>query len=253
MGFANSIIGGAAALIRAAIKSPNYVAGVSGWSINKDGTAEFQNITAHGNSILVGDLAGDFAALSSDGAGISPFGKPQVLAGNGGATQTLACLVALNGSFELNVSHVGHPDNFLVLQADQNLAYITQPLSMDPGGWSDVAYPSGWSTVAGFNKLQYRRDGTGRIWFRGCVQIAASNAAGNKFTMPSSGADYRPQVKTMIAVPMGPVGANNPNVQQRFDIDATTGVVNMVVAAPAANQFTTWDGISYHGKSDEAL
>ena len=48
MGFANSIIGGAAALIRAAIKSPNYVPGAAGWTVNKDGSAEFSNLTIRG-------------------------------------------------------------------------------------------------------------------------------------------------------------------------------------------------------------
>lgn len=43
-GFANSLLGGASKLIRAAIRSPNYVPGVSGWSINKDGSAEFRDI-----------------------------------------------------------------------------------------------------------------------------------------------------------------------------------------------------------------
>jgi hypothetical protein len=48
MGFANSVIGGAAALIRAAIRSPNFVTAVSGWSINKDGSAEFNGLTIRG-------------------------------------------------------------------------------------------------------------------------------------------------------------------------------------------------------------
>jgi hypothetical protein len=48
MGFANSVIGGAAALIRAAIKSPNFVSGSAGWQIAKDGTAEFNSLTARG-------------------------------------------------------------------------------------------------------------------------------------------------------------------------------------------------------------
>lgn len=48
MGFANSIIGGAAALIRAAIRSPNYVTGTAGWTINKDGSAEFNNLVVRG-------------------------------------------------------------------------------------------------------------------------------------------------------------------------------------------------------------
>lgn len=35
-------------LIRDAIRSPNYVAGSAGWSINKDGTAEFASMTMRG-------------------------------------------------------------------------------------------------------------------------------------------------------------------------------------------------------------
>lgn len=48
MGFANTIVGGAAALIRAAIKSPNFVTGTAGWQVSKDGTAEFNNLTVRG-------------------------------------------------------------------------------------------------------------------------------------------------------------------------------------------------------------
>jgi hypothetical protein len=35
-------------LIRIAIQSPNYVLGLTGWSINKDGSAEFNNLTIRG-------------------------------------------------------------------------------------------------------------------------------------------------------------------------------------------------------------
>jgi hypothetical protein len=47
-GFNNSILAGMGTLIRAMIQSPNYVAGVSGWTINKDGSAEFNNLTIRG-------------------------------------------------------------------------------------------------------------------------------------------------------------------------------------------------------------
>lgn len=47
-GFENNIINALNALIRAAIHSPNFVTGVSGWSINKDGSAEFNNLTIRG-------------------------------------------------------------------------------------------------------------------------------------------------------------------------------------------------------------
>ena len=35
-------------LVRTAIKSPNYVAGTSGWSINQAGDAEFNDVTVRG-------------------------------------------------------------------------------------------------------------------------------------------------------------------------------------------------------------
>jgi len=43
-GFSNPIIGGGGALVYPAIQSPNFVHGVSGWQIAKDGSAEFQDV-----------------------------------------------------------------------------------------------------------------------------------------------------------------------------------------------------------------
>lgn len=47
MPFTNPIIAGTT-LIREAIQSPDYVAGVSGWSINRDGSVEFNNAVVRG-------------------------------------------------------------------------------------------------------------------------------------------------------------------------------------------------------------
>lgn len=49
MPFTNPILGGAGTLIREAIQSPDYVAGVSGWSINRDGSAEFSDVILRGS------------------------------------------------------------------------------------------------------------------------------------------------------------------------------------------------------------
>lgn len=51
MTFSNPIVGGTT-LIRPAIQSPNYSAGVAGWSINKDGTAEFNNVVIRGTNVI---------------------------------------------------------------------------------------------------------------------------------------------------------------------------------------------------------
>jgi hypothetical protein len=47
-GFANALANAAGQLIRTALRSVNYVPGVSGWTINKDGTAEFNSVTIRG-------------------------------------------------------------------------------------------------------------------------------------------------------------------------------------------------------------
>lgn len=68
-GFSNSIIGGAQKLIRKAIQSPKYVPGSAGWSINKDGTAEFSAATFRGSIIVQSDAQGIFVYAGTPAAG----------------------------------------------------------------------------------------------------------------------------------------------------------------------------------------
>jgi uncharacterized membrane protein YeaQ/YmgE (transglycosylase-associated protein family) len=48
MGFVNPILGSGGALVRPAIKSPNYVPGSSGWMVGRDGSSEFSSGTFRG-------------------------------------------------------------------------------------------------------------------------------------------------------------------------------------------------------------
>lgn len=47
-GFSNPVLGGQGALVRKRAKSPDYQTGVAGWSINQDGSAEFNNLNIRG-------------------------------------------------------------------------------------------------------------------------------------------------------------------------------------------------------------
>lgn len=47
-GFNNPVLGGGGALVRDSAHSPDYAAGVDGWSIDKDGSAEFNDVTVRG-------------------------------------------------------------------------------------------------------------------------------------------------------------------------------------------------------------
>jgi len=52
--FSNPIVGSAGRLVREQIVSPDYVAGVSGWRIGRDGSAEFNSATIRG-VLVTGD------------------------------------------------------------------------------------------------------------------------------------------------------------------------------------------------------
>lgn len=99
MPFRNAILAGIV-LIREAIQSPNYTPGVSGWTINQDGTAEFSDLTIRssdgsGNTIelnngcvqLYNSLAVLVAELcaSIPGLRVGAAGEPQVIIYSDGA------------------------------------------------------------------------------------------------------------------------------------------------------------------------
>jgi hypothetical protein len=64
-GFSNPIIGGGGALVYPSIHSPNYAAGLAGWTINKDGSAEFNNATVRGTITAATIIAALIESASS--------------------------------------------------------------------------------------------------------------------------------------------------------------------------------------------
>lgn len=57
MAFNNPVVGGQGGeLIRESIKSPDFQAGVQGWIIRRDGSAEFNDITIRGGAIVGGSI-----------------------------------------------------------------------------------------------------------------------------------------------------------------------------------------------------
>lgn len=67
MAFSNPVTGGQGALIRPAIKSPNFVAGSAGWSIDRDGGAEFNDIVIRGATSIGGTSTGTTVETQSTG------------------------------------------------------------------------------------------------------------------------------------------------------------------------------------------
>jgi hypothetical protein len=71
MGFNNPIIGGGGALVYPSIHSPDYVPNVSGWAINKDGSAEFNDVIILGGGIQVEDGSGNTLAIIDSNGNIT--------------------------------------------------------------------------------------------------------------------------------------------------------------------------------------
>lgn len=79
--FRDALVAGTT-LIRDAIRSRNYKPGVSGWSINKDGTSELSNVTVRG--IIIGNIQatspGEFDAVITASQTGDAFSQLQILA-----------------------------------------------------------------------------------------------------------------------------------------------------------------------------
>jgi hypothetical protein len=67
-GFSNSVVGGAQKLIRQAIQSPNFLTGIAGWIVRKDGSAEFNNLTIRGSFFGVNFILNSSGAFFYSGA-----------------------------------------------------------------------------------------------------------------------------------------------------------------------------------------
>lgn len=70
MTFTNSILAGET-LVRHAIKSENFEDGSAGWRIQRDGNAQFNEVTARGETI-VEDSGGNYVKLYIDGVSSEP-------------------------------------------------------------------------------------------------------------------------------------------------------------------------------------
>lgn len=129
MTFRNSVVGGTT-LVRPAIQSPNFVTGTSGWSIDRDGSAEFNNVTIRGGTVVSGTslyyngtpAAGNLFGSLSSSSGTDSFGNAypagfQVRNTAGGGT-----FVTLTPTGTLQVGNSNEWDNPATLSAQPSLA-----------------------------------------------------------------------------------------------------------------------------------
>jgi hypothetical protein len=176
-------------LVRSAIQSPNYVTTISGWTINQDGSAEFNNIL----------VRGDFMTSSPTGAYVkiysTPFGGSEIdLQPPDFTDPTLHALPAtiqaksFNGTDAGSYLHFEAPhfidrDNiYLDLYSGDRLSVIplldvrsptTNAVTFHLNG---IPMGNGWVAGAGITASNTAVQGTET------VQLTAKDSSGNSFT-----------------------------------------------------------------------
>lgn len=117
-------------LIRAAIRSPNYVVGTSGWTVNLDGSAEFNNVTIRGNVVFPDENSILFytsnpPALDTLLFAISPLAGSDIYGNTWGPGFSI-----FDGTFGTLVSNWGNASGFTL--ADPQNQFLAMSLTKVP-------------------------------------------------------------------------------------------------------------------------
>ena len=114
---------GSTVLRRPAIQSPNYQAGAAGWTINQDGSAEFNNLTIRGT------FAGTDFVINSSGAF---FYSPSEAAGN-----LIASIAAAAGADQFGNQYLAGVSSYGASFASQlGGGFVVLYSGSQLGGWA---------------------------------------------------------------------------------------------------------------------
>jgi hypothetical protein len=192
------IVGGTVLIIER-VQSQNYVAGVSGWAIEADGDAEFNNLVARGE-LLVGSNPGRHVRIYVDTT--LPFNHiPTIELSTGSVSEAIPATITTTGvldnPLQMFVSGPKHATgnqpsitftsnaggtSEMVFLAD--VLQVFAPITFDTG-WAgftaSLIWAGTWTDVAGA-RAGYFKDATGRVQLRG---IATGGGAALIGTLPA--------------------------------------------------------------------
>lgn len=223
MVFTNSILAGET-LVRDSIRSEGYVAGSNGWSINRNGTAEFNDVTSRGE-VIVGDEATKYISITNDPQPIIKLGTPsnveetspasidELATGfssflflssperNSSGDDATISLIATDDP-KTQISQVadeifntagtvfigaGGSGDELVVSVDGNSDYV---IRQNGEIWNDLTLQNSWVEDSSAVNPEYMKDANGHVHVRGAVKNGSTTVIG---TLP---AGYRPQGQT---------------------------------------------------------
>lgn len=247
MPFDNPVVAGTT-LVIPAIKSDDYVAGVSGWAIFKDGTAEFNNVTVRGE-VVVSAAANPFTYVRIYDNGsldlpiielASPIGRTFKIVA---IHQTAMAIFADNLNTNVVEYFVQDRGIALVTQVASNAgvlidaadgvakygSYSTEG-TFNPEVWHTAIPVSGWTGT-----VEYKRLPDGMIVMRGEL-TGGTNTVGTGLIV-APGVGYRPTRIQRFESATGSINAGG-----RIQID-TAGAT--VIARVSADNSFWFDMVHY--------
>lgn len=202
MSFTDQIVAGIGVLIREFIQSPNYVAGVSGWSVMKDGSAEFNDLTIRGTVIITsGDAiliydgppaVGNLLAALSGADGVDSFGNSYLkgLTFRDATTAITPSRITFGTDANFSAEILEDSGGDLVIRGRSASAGPPAQLVLtEQSGATDGAV-----ITAGTTSLQFGSGSRGRYYYEEIANAATNLATGTTTTLKGnvvkSASDY---------------------------------------------------------------
>lgn len=217
-GFKNYLTTKLGQLVIAAIQSPNFAAGLAGWIVRKDGSAEFNNLTIrgvfNGTDFIINSsgaffyngtpASGNLIASITTASGTDPYGNPYQSTITGYKSGTSAFTQIANGIIKLQdtsandwalvaflaatipylaVEYSGSPVLFI---SKTGMVTALQPGTTSPETWHSMSLINGWANSAGNTVARYRKVASppNSVQIMGVISAAAATA-GTFFTLPA--------------------------------------------------------------------
>lgn len=267
-GFRDPIIGGGGALVYPSIHSPDFSAGVSGWSENKDGSAEFNNLTIRGafegtnwviNSSGIFQYSGSPAlgnlilAIAPQ-AGTDAFGNVYGKMLNAGTWQPTGAMgqhfgvdpsgrVFLADSAGTSQVVLSGVDGFEVFCHPLRFGFANTPgVNPTPEAWHPLPLAAGWSVV-GAATPSYRLNVVGNVELLGRI---SNPAAANNQLIATLPAGYFSAVNNYSAPCAVLAGAAAPIAGQSFRVALpNTGQLGFSGVATTGSYTIALDGVMF--------
>lgn len=251
MTFNNSILAGTT-LVREAISSEGFVSGTTGWTIERDGNAEFNDVTLRGSLHVEQNNSSIDIYVDVTDQPVQDFVDAE------GRTYRLQ---TFTGTLDyLRFGPTSSPNSKMYFVNSEGIAFRSDALGApsvlfdDDTGylkagvfaatwaeetWHAVTFQNGWANLGGnWETAAYRKMPDGIVRLKGVI-VGGTKTDGTTITTLPSG--YRPARDTILMGGNASAAGSTPSVR----IFSATGNVQIFGMSGTVSGAHSWDGLSF--------